>query len=70
MDQLAIRYISMYIGNLRTHEEAMLALEQIRVAIESASDHYDGALCFSQGSMIFQMIYMYHRLGFIKWRSF
>lgn len=48
----------------------MINLEAIRVAIEKASDHYDGALCFSQGSMVFQMIYMYHRLGHIKWKWF
>lgn len=45
-------------------------LEAIRVAIEGAGGHYDGALCFSQGSMVFQLIYLYHRLGLIKWKCF
>lgn len=43
-------------------------LENIRKSFEEASDHYDGAMCFSQGSQIFQMILWAHELKFIEWK--
>ncbi len=45
----------------------MSLVENIGKIIEKASDHYDGALCFSQGSMAFQYILWYHALGYLNW---
>lgn len=42
-------------------------MEKLRTAIESASDYYDGALGFSQGSYAFQNILLYHALGYLDW---
>lgn len=40
------------------------------MAIENVNTEYDGAFCFSQGAMVFQLIFIYHKLGIIKWKSF
>lgn len=45
----------------------MINLANIRVSFEEASDHYDGAMCFSQGSQVFQMILWAQALKLIDW---
>lgn len=42
-------------------------MEKIRVKMEEASDHYDGALCFSQGSFLFHWLLWCQTRGLIDW---
>jgi hypothetical protein len=45
----------------------MITLGNIRKSFEEASSHYDGAMCFSQGSQIFQMILWAQEQKLIDW---
>lgn len=50
-----------------TSEEIIEQNSAIRTQIESASEYYDGALCFSQGSYVFQILLWYNLRGIINW---
>lgn len=43
-------------------------MDKIRLVFEAASDHYDGVLGFSQGSVILHFLLRLKEAGVIKWK--
>lgn len=48
-------------------EDEIKIVDKMKKILEGASDYYDGALCFSQGSMAFQKLLWYQTKGLIDW---
>ena len=49
------------------NEDMVKEISKLRNIFEEASDHYDGALGFSQGSQTFQWLLWYQAKGLIDW---
>ena len=45
----------------------MIEIDKLRKTFEEASDYYDGALGFSQGSQMFQWLLYFQAKGLINW---
>lgn len=43
-------------------------MEKIRLVFEAASDHYDGIMGFSQGTVILHFLLRLRETGIIKWK--